>query len=101
MLDRHEVGSSNLPRPTKFPNMYFVYVLYSSKYQKIYIGYSSDPEKRLLSHNDERNTGWSKRYQPWGIIHLEEFNTKSDALKREKQLKSSRGRAFIRSILPG
>ncbi|WP_394351184.1 GIY-YIG nuclease family protein [Draconibacterium mangrovi] len=100
MLDRHEVGSSNLPRPTKFPNMYYTYVLYSSKYHQIYIGYSADPEKRLLSHNDERNTGWTKRYQPWQIIHIEKFETKSEALKREKQLKSSRGRAFIRTLLP-
>lgn len=79
--------------------MYFAYVLYSRNFNKIYVGYSSDVKKRLAAHNDERNTGWTKKYQPWEIIHQEKFNTKTEALKREKQLKSSKGRSFIREIL--
>jgi putative endonuclease len=71
--------------------MYYVYVLYSTKYHKMYIGYSSEPEKRLLSHNDERNTGWSKRYQPWQIIHIEEFEAKSEALKRNLPRPTKKG----------
>tara|TARA_R110000868_G_scaffold1211_5_gene9409 strand:+ start:15 stop:266 length:252 start_codon:yes stop_codon:yes gene_type:complete len=77
--------------------MFLVYVLYSNNYDKIYIGYTSDLEQRVISHNHEKNKGWTKNYQPWAVIHTEEFDTKQEALKREQELKSSRGRAFIRN----
>ncbi|MFW6277755.1 MAG: GIY-YIG nuclease family protein [Prolixibacteraceae bacterium] len=79
--------------------MYFVYALYSPKFDKIYIGYSENPEKRLLSHNDERNRGWTRKFQPWEMVYTEEYATKADALKREKQLKSAAGRKFIWSLI--
>ncbi len=79
--------------------MYFVYALYSEKQNKIYIGYSSDPEKRMLSHNDERNKGWTGRYQSWKLVYTEKCDTKTEALKREKQLKSARGRKFIWNLI--
>jgi putative endonuclease len=76
-------------------DMHFTYVLYSSLFNKIYIGFSSDVQNRLLIHNDTRNTGWTAKFQPWNILFYEEYATKSEAMKREKQLKTSRGRAFI------
>ena len=79
--------------------MFFVYALYSETHNKIYIGYSSDPEMRLLSHNDDRNKGWTGRYQPWMLIFTEKCDTKTKALKREKQLKSAKGRRFIRDLI--
>jgi len=79
--------------------MYFTYVLYSRKFDKTYIGYSSDVEKRLASHNDPRNSGWTKRYQPWILIFTEIYETKTEALRREKQLKTAKGREFIRQEL--
>jgi putative endonuclease len=75
---------------------FYIYVLYSRIYQKIYIGYSENPEKRLASHNDDRNRDWTKSYRPWEIVYTEQFNTKKEALTREKQLKSSKGREFVR-----
>jgi putative endonuclease len=52
-------------------------------------------ERRLLDHN-ERGHGWTARYRPWQIIHSECFDNKTSALKRERELKSARGRRFIR-----
>jgi putative endonuclease len=75
--------------------MYYTYVLYSSKFNKIYVGFSGDLHNRLLIHNGLQNTGWTAKYQPWEILYSEEFETKPEAMKREKQLKSSRGRVFI------
>ena len=60
------------------------------------IGYSSDIEKRLFAHNHISNKGWTKSFQPWTIIYTEDFDKKEDAMIREKQLKSSKGREFIR-----
>ena len=76
--------------------MYTVYVLFSQKFDKIYIGVTSDLEQRFLSHNELSKKGWTKSFRPWKIVHTEEFKTKSEALKREKELKSFKGREFIK-----
>ena len=80
--------------------MFTVYVLHSQRFDKIYIGYTSDIEKRLFAHNHPSNKGWTKSFQPWEIIYSEEFETKEEAMDREKQLKSYRGREFIRKHIP-
>lgn len=79
--------------------MYTVYVLYSESHNKIYIGYTSDLEDRLLSHNVMGTKGFAVKYRPWRVIHTESFLEKTDALKREKQLKTAKGREFIRSLI--
>jgi len=79
--------------------MFTVYVLHSRSFDKIYIGFTTDIEKRLFAHNHISNKGWTKSFQPWEIIYTEEFKLKSDAMIREKQLKTSKGREFIRTIL--
>ncbi len=78
--------------------MYTVYVLYSEKYDKHYTGFSSDFDQRMISHNILGKKGWTKRYRPWKVIHTEEFQTKSEAMKREKWLKSGAGRDFIKTL---
>jgi len=75
--------------------MYTVYSLYSAKYEKIYIGYSSDFEDRLHSHNVKATKGWTVKYRPWEVVFTEEFASKKDAMNREKQLKSAKGREYV------
>jgi putative endonuclease len=79
--------------------MFTVYVLYSNGYDKIYIGFTSNIEQRLLFHNKLGKKGWTIKFRPWTLIHTEEFEDKKDAMQREKQLKSSRGRDWIRKEL--
>jgi putative endonuclease len=74
--------------------MFTVYLLYSSKFNKIYIGFTSNLEERIKSHNELGTKGYTLKYRPWTIIYTETFQDKSSAMKREKELKSSRGRAF-------
>ena len=79
--------------------MYFVYVLYSKKFDKIYIGFSSNLEERLRSHNELGKKGWTIKFRPWELVYQELHQLKADALKREKQLKSATGSLFIRSLI--
>jgi putative endonuclease len=79
--------------------MFTVYVLYSQKFDKIYIGYTSDLPNRLLSHNELATKGHTTKFRPWIIAYTEEFETKSEALKREAQLKTANGRAFVWDII--
>ena len=81
--------------------MFTVYVLFSERYNKIYIGYSSNIQQRLLSHNKLSKKGWTIKFRPWKLVYTEEFDTKTDAMKREKVLKSGKGREFIwKEIIP-
>ena len=77
--------------------MFYTYVLYSKKFDKIYVGYTSDLEDRFKSHNELSTKGYTLKFRPWEIAFFETFETKSAAIQREKQLKSSRGRAYIRA----
>ena len=74
---------------------YVVYVLYSRKCEKRYVGYTSNLIDRFTSHNVLGTKGWTMSYRPWTIIHLEFFELKKEAIIREKFLKSGQGRAWL------
>ncbi len=75
--------------------MYSVYILYSKKFDKIYIGYTSNLTERLLSHNELAKKGWTLKYRPWTLVYSEDLETKERAVIKEKQLKSGKGREWI------
>ncbi|MFZ6023012.1 MAG: GIY-YIG nuclease family protein [Bacteroidota bacterium] len=79
--------------------MHKVYILYSDEYDKTYVGYTSNIEERLRSHNELGKKGWTIKFRPWRLIYIESFNTKQEALYREKQLKAGKGRQWIRNEL--
>ena len=76
--------------------MFIVYVLYSKSSDKIYIGFTSNIIERLKSHNELGQKGWTIKFRPWDLIYQEEYAHKSEAMKREKQLKTYQGRLWIR-----
>ena len=79
--------------------MFCVYILYSLKNHKIYIGETNSIINRFHSHNELGKKGWTISGRPWVVVHIEFFETKSDALKREKQLKSGQGRQWIHEFI--
>jgi len=79
--------------------MFSVYVLYSESFNKIYIGQTDNLERRLFEHNNGLLSSYTKRYIPWKIIYTENFISRSEALIREKQLKSQKGREFIWNMI--
>ena len=81
--------------------MFTVYVLYSETHNKIYIGFTADLAERFKSHNELGTKGWTVKFRPWKIVHTELFETKQAAMAREKQLKSSQGRTWIRLKILG
>ncbi len=76
---------------------HYIYILLSKVAPKTYTGVTFDVEKRLSEHNNGCN-GYSRKYKPWELFHKEIFKTKKEALQREKYLKSSAGRKFVRSL---
>ncbi len=79
--------------------MFFVYVLYSPSADKFYVGYTSNLESRILSHNLLGTKDWTNRHRPWNLVDTECYVLKSKALKREKELKTGVGREFFQKIL--
>jgi putative endonuclease len=77
--------------------MFTVYVLFSKTYEKHYTGYTSDVEKRMVSHN-LIGKGWTSRYRPWILVYSKIFETKTEAMGYEKWLKTGVGRSFIKSL---
>ena len=73
-----------------------VYILYSEKYNKFYIGYTSNLIQRFLSHNQLAMKGWTCRFRPWKVIYTEIYPTKEQAIEREAQLKAGQGRRWIK-----
>ena len=79
--------------------MFFVYVLYSEKYDRTYVGFTNDLERRLKEHNIGHSKS-TKAYKPWIVIYNVELDTRMKAREREKYLKSGIGRDFIKTIRP-
>lgn len=59
---------------------------------------TTDIPKRIGQHNRRENKS-TKAFVPWVLIYDEEFNSRSDARKKEKYLKSGIGREFIKTLL--
>ena len=81
--------------------VYFVYILQSLKDHSYYVGSTQDLAERINRHNQGRSKYTKAKKRPWKLVYHEEFDTKSEAMDRENELKSYQGRKFIREgILP-
>ncbi len=76
--------------------MYYTYVLISLKDKKFYTGYTSDIEKRLLAHNNGDVTS-TKYRRPLKLVYYEACLNQADALHREKYLKTTYGKRYIKN----
>ena len=77
---------------------YWVYIL-TNPQGETYVGQTKDLQRRLAQHNEPtfRGTFHTKRHAgPWKLIHSEAFPTRSEAMRRERELKSGKGRQWIR-----
>ena len=78
--------------------MYYVYILKSLKTERFYIGYSNDIQARLVRHNAGA-TPSTKSGRPWRIVYYEKFSTKTDAIKREREIKKQKSREYILKLI--
>jgi len=78
--------------------MYFVYILKSDIKNYIYVGLTNNVDRRVGEHQrgKEKTT---RSYRPFSLIHVESFQTRIVARKREKYLKSGFGKEWIKSVL--
>jgi len=82
--------------------MYYTYILYccgsAIKKQMFYVGSTSDLRKRLTSHKS-KSTRTTKRFDKIELVYYEACLNKTDARKRELQLKTGFGRGYLKRRL--
>ncbi|OGF98688.1 hypothetical protein A3D78_04440 [Candidatus Gottesmanbacteria bacterium RIFCSPHIGHO2_02_FULL_39_14] len=67
--------------------MWFVYILLC-KDRSLYTGVSNNPQKRFSDHQTGKGSKYTRSFKAKSIVHLEKYMTKSEALKRERLIKS-------------
>ncbi|MCX6731402.1 MAG: GIY-YIG nuclease family protein [Candidatus Parcubacteria bacterium] len=78
--------------------MFYTYVLKSLICRKFYTGHTENLDRRLEEHNNGY-TIYSKRYKPWQLVYYEQFDSKEEAVKREKYFKSAAGRRWLKKYI--
>jgi putative endonuclease len=99
------VGVAQLVRPAcrqaerrSVVNMgYFVYIVYSPKFQKFYTGITNNIDRRLKEHNQHlSNTPTTQKISGFNLVFCQLTKNRLEARKLEKYLKSSTGREIRR-----
>ena len=76
--------------------MYYTYVLQSTINGFLYKGSTENLENRILQHNSGL-VAYTSKFRPWKLVYFEIFQTRSEAMAREKFFKTGKGREFIKS----
>ena len=74
---------------------YYVYILKSLKNGDMYVGSARDFNNRFILHNQGKVRS-TKGYRPWIVVKHEEFNSRSEAVKHEKFLKTGQQKEIIK-----
>jgi putative endonuclease len=75
-----------------------VYILQSEKDGSYYIGFTSNLNQRLEYHNSGKSRYTSKK-MPWKVVYTELFETRSEAIRREKFLKKQKNHEFYKKLI--
>jgi len=77
---------------------FYIYILWNKSKNFIYIGYSENLKQRFIEHNNGCSKS-TKAYIPLELIHYEAYRDEKDAKRREKYLKTNRGRTTLMTML--
>ena len=76
---------------------YFVFILYSQKNDRYYVGQTQNLEERLERHNIGRNKS-TKSGIPWSLVHYEVVTDRSAALAKERYIKNLGSKRYLNMI---
>ncbi len=66
---------------------YYVYILLCRD-GSYYTGYAKDVKRRVEQHKKGQGSRYTRMHEPEQIVYVEEFNSPSEAMKREREIKS-------------
>ena len=67
--------------------MFYVYIIYSQRLQRYYVGSTQAVEKRLQEHNSGKSKS-TRAGTPWQLVRTECFITRSEAMQQERRIKA-------------
>jgi putative endonuclease len=76
-----------------------VYILFSLKLNKYYVGSSSDDLSVRIRKHNSNHKGFTGGIGDWELKYTETFMTKTEALKREKEIKKWKNRKLIEKLI--
>ena len=76
--------------------MFCFYILYSANIDRYYIGHTNNLSERIRKHNS-KHKGFTGQTDDWVLVYLEEYETKSQAYQRERQVKNLKSKKAIPS----
>jgi putative endonuclease len=77
---------------------FYVYIIESESTGQRYVGQTCDLEKRITQHNSHSHkpSKYTSRHKgPWQLVYYETHSSRSEAMKRERWLKSRSGRRWL------
>ena len=77
---------------------FYVYILQSLKDFSFYVGQCDDLDKRMSKHNDGFSKYTSSK-RPLRLVYFELVASRTDALRREKQIKKMKSRVYIEGLI--
>lgn len=75
--------------------MFYVYFLKSLKNNDLYVGSTENLENRILLHNAGRVKS-TQFYKPWKLLGYEAYNSRSEAVKKERFFKSHQQKELLK-----
>ncbi|MFH1736290.1 MAG: GIY-YIG nuclease family protein [Actinomycetota bacterium] len=66
--------------------MFYLYIL-RNKNNLLYIGQTNNLHRRLQDHRNKNSAKYVKDYGDFDLVYKEEFSTRAESMKREKQIK--------------
>lgn len=79
---------------------YYVYVLYNLKHDKFYIGQTYSLLKRVVNEHKVGLGNYTSRYDgKWLFIYYESYNTRGEAMGRERYLKSFKSKTYLKQFI--
>ena len=76
-----------------------VYILYSREVDKYYIGCTEDTITERLRRHLSNHRGFTSRAKDWALVYSEIFDIKTEAVKRERELKGWKSRSRIKELI--
>jgi putative endonuclease len=76
---------------------FHTYILRSTTTGRFYVGHIGNLQKRLFEHNNNRTRSTQNR-GPWELFHSEEYATKVQASRREREIKRMKSRKWIEDL---
>jgi putative endonuclease len=78
---------------------YTLYILYSPSKDKFYVGHTGDTIISRLKKHNTNHKGFTGKALDWKIIYTEDYNSKSEAYQREREIKNWKNRKMIEKLI--